>query len=491
MTVQQNGTAEAHGVRGYGWLAALALAGLALVLRWSTFGDPDLAADETFYHAVGIAMHHGALPYVDLWDRKPFGLFVIYWAITGISTAPIAYQLAATACAVLTAWLIGRIALRWTGRRGAWLAGALYLVWLTPLFGFGGQSPVFYNALVAGAALLALRVNEAWPNGRARSDAAFAMLVAGLAITVKTSAVFEGACFGLVCLAAARRAGARPAQLATLAAGWMLLGAAPSLAIAAGYALIGHWSEWWHAMVTANLAKGGDWATSSLRLVMLWRLILPVVLVAAPGLAFTPARGRSFVGGWLLAALVGLFAIPNFYPHYALPLLVVLCLAAAPLLGRGLIGLVAALVVAGLGLKAESPFRPGQAERSQAVVAEMAAAIRAHDGGHGLLVYAGPAQLYHLSDNPIPTPLAFETHLSQTSERDVSHIRTVPEMARLIAARPGAVVVPVAVRNGPAIPETWEMVQGYVRGNCRLILTRRVEDWLLYDDLQVWGDCRK
>jgi len=121
----------------------------------------------------------------------------------------------------------------------------------------------------------------------------------------------------------------------------------------------------------------------------------------------------------------------------------------------------------------------------------MVAAIRAHDGGHGLLVYAGPTQLYHLSGNPIPTPLAFETHLSQTIERDVSHIPTVPEMARLIAARPGAVVVPVTVRNGPVIPETWAMVQGYVRSNCRLVLTRHVEDWLLYDDLQVWGDCRR
>ena len=478
-------------LRGRGVLALCSLMLLALVLRWSTFGDPDLAADETFYHAVGLAMHQGALPYVDVWDRKPLGLFLIYWAITGISAGPLAYQLAAAASAALTAWLIGRIALRWTTGRGAWLAGALYLVWLTPLFGFGGQSPVFYNTLVAGAALCTLRVREGWPGRQASRDAALAMLLAGIAITVKTSALFEGACFGLFCLGAAWRAGARPTKMVLLAAGWIALGAAPTLLIAAWYAHVGHWAEWWHAMVTANLAKGGDWATSSLRLVLLWRLVLPVVLVAAAGLALTPARARGFVGGWLLAALAGLFAIPNFYPHYALPLLVVLCLASAPLLARGLIGIAAAVLVAGLGLKAEPPFRPGQAERSRAVFADLAEAIRAHDGGHGLLVYAGPAQLYHLSGNRFPTPLAFETHLSQTIERDVSHIRTVPEMARLIAARPGAVVVPVTVRNGPAIPETWAMVQGYVRGNCRLILTRHAEDWLLSDDLQVWGDCRR
>jgi hypothetical protein len=121
----------------------------------------------------------------------------------------------------------------------------------------------------------------------------------------------------------------------------------------------------------------------------------------------------------------------------------------------------------------------------------MAQAIRAHDGGHGLLVYAGPAQLYLLSGNRFATPLTFETHLSQATERNVSHLDTVAELSRVLAARPGAVVVPVTVRNGPVIPETWAMVNTYVRTNCRPVLRRHVEDWLLADDLVVWGDCRR
>jgi len=474
---------------------ALILAGLALVLRWSSFGDPDLAADETFYQTVGIAMHHGALPYVDVWDRKPLGLFLIYWAITGISEAPLAYQLAAWACAAATAWVIARIARLWTGAQGALLAGGLYLVWLTPLFGFGGQSPVFYNLLVASAALLVLRARPRLARGGSSRGASMAMLLAGLAITVKTSAAFEGIYFGLALVAASLRSNEPLAWILGRAARWALLGALPTVLIAAWYAGVGHWPEWWHAMVTANLAKGGDWATSSLRLVLLWRLMLPVVLAAAAGLILMRAEDRSFPAGWLLAALVGLAAIPNFYPHYALPLLVVLCLCAAPVLDRGWLGLVAAAILAGLGLHTESPFRPGQAARSARTFAELSAAIRAHDGGpdgsRGLLVYAGPAQLYPMTGNLLPTPLAFETHLSQVTERNVSHLDTVAELRRLLSARPGAVVLPVQVRNGPAIPETWAMVNGYVRANCRPILQRHVEDWLLADDLVVWGDCRR
>lgn len=463
---------------------------IALVLRWSAFGDPNITADEGFYHAVGLAMHHGALPYVDVWDRKPLGLFLIYWAITGISPAPLAYQLAATACAIGTAMVIAAIARRGGGPQGALLAGALYLVWLTPLFGFGGQSPVFYNLLIAGAALLVLQGRADLAAGLPSRRTALAMLLAGLAITVKTTALFEALYLGIVAAASACRARRPIAWELARVLRWALLGAAPTLAIAAAYALAGHWPEYWHAMITANLVKGSDWAGTALRGLLLWHLLLPLTLAALGGLALLRSE-RAVIAGWLGAALLGLAAVPNFYPHYALPLLVVLCVSAAPLLDRGLPGLIAALLLGALSVRAETPFRPGQAARSQATFATLAAAIRAHDGGRPLLVYAGPAQLYAMTGHSFPTPLAFETHLSQQAERNVSHLDTAHELARVLAARPGAVVVPIKVRNGPAIPETWAMVQSYVRTRCRRITVQHTQDWLLADDLEVWGDCRR
>ena len=130
---------------------------VAVVLRCDTFGDPNLHGDENFYLSVGAAMHHGALPYVDVWDRKPLGLFAIYYLITAISTAPLVYQLIATLFAAATAWVISAIARQWAKPQGALLAGICYLLWLAPLQGYGGQSPVFYNLFMASAALLVLR----------------------------------------------------------------------------------------------------------------------------------------------------------------------------------------------------------------------------------------------------------------------------------------------------------------------------------------------
>lgn len=464
---------------------------LALVLRWSTFGDPDITADETFYHTVGLAMHHGALPYVDVWDRKPLGLFLVYYLITAISAAPLAYQLAACASAIATAFVIGRIASRWTGRQGALLAGCLYLFWLTPLFGFGGQSPVFYNLPMALAALLVIDALPALRQGQLPRSVPFAMLLAGCAITIKSTAVFEGAWFGLACVIAAARSAMPRGRLLAYAAGWALIGALPSLAIAAFYALAGHWMEFWHAMVTANLSKPADWTSGLIRLRILWIGVMPLVLASVAGLASAGGPVRGFVIGWLVAATAGLFSVPNFYPHYLLPMLVVLCLAASPVLDRKWAGVAIFAVLTIFALRAYPPIRPGKAERSERTFAELASAIRAHDGGRGLLVYAGPAQLYPMTGNPFPTPLAFETHLSQDEEKDVSHLSTIGEMKRVLAARPGAVVLPLVVRNGPVIPETWAMVNGYVRTNCRLIMVRHAEDWLASDNLAVWGDCRR
>ena len=136
------------------------LLALSLILRAALLGHPNLFIDEAFYTTVGAAMHQGALPYVDVWDRKPFGLFALYWLFTAFSPSPLGYQLAAIVFSGATGWVVSRIALLWTPRRAALSAGALYVLSLGLFQGFGGQSPVFYNLPMALAALLVLRSRQ-------------------------------------------------------------------------------------------------------------------------------------------------------------------------------------------------------------------------------------------------------------------------------------------------------------------------------------------
>ena len=87
--------------RGYAGLSrdqlfALGIALLAILVRLPFLGDPAPDYDEQLYSLIGERMLHGDLPYIDLWDRKPFGLFALFAALHWIGgPSPQAYQIAA------------------------------------------------------------------------------------------------------------------------------------------------------------------------------------------------------------------------------------------------------------------------------------------------------------------------------------------------------------------------------------------------------------
>ena len=96
----------------------------AFLLRMPHFGDPLYQIDEQFYLLVGDRMLHGAIPFVDIWDRKPIGLFLLFAAIRLLpGDGILAYQLVATGCAWHPPFAIrNRCA---TPRSNSWLPSAL------------------------------------------------------------------------------------------------------------------------------------------------------------------------------------------------------------------------------------------------------------------------------------------------------------------------------------------------------------------------------
>jgi hypothetical protein len=153
-------------MRGEGWTrrTALWMAILfvlaALALRCSTFGNPGLGVDEQFYLLVGKFMHQGVLPYVDVWDRKPLGLFLLYGLFASLPNPVIGFQIAASLFAAANAWVIARILTAcMTGpaaRQGALLGGLAYLLcwavrWLWRA-GSGVLQPVCRSRRRAGLA---------------------------------------------------------------------------------------------------------------------------------------------------------------------------------------------------------------------------------------------------------------------------------------------------------------------------------------------------
>lgn len=476
------------------WVQFAILLAIALVLRCDTFGDPNLDDDDTFYYTVGIAMHHGALPYIDVWDRKPFGLFLIYYLIAGISAAPIAYQLAASLFAAATSAVIAAICVRWTRPLGGLLAGICYLLWLAPTQGFGGQTPVFYNLFIAGGALFLLRASRDLEQGVVGRDALLAMLLAGCAITVKTTALFEAGFLGLYAVWTVACSGRGLVVTLRHAAIYAALGAAPSLLIGLAYWLGGHGAEFWHAVVVSNLRKPPpDFFSMGIRALIMFSYLSPLLILAIFGLMEQEQepRRRRFVALWLVAALIGLASVPRFYMHYALPLLVPLCVAAGPFLARRGIGIAATAVVAGLSLWLAPIFQFADTARSKQAIDRLSDAISRHTGLGPLMIYDGPPELYALTGHALVTPLTFYAHLSDLAEKDVSHLSTLGETRRVLALRPGAVVIADPIRSFPVNLETYDLVQAYIQANCRLVTTETANERLGAYPVKVWGDCRR
>lgn len=467
-------------------LAAAALIALAFLTRVATFGHPDLHVDETFYFASGVEVAKGAIPFVDVWDRKPPGHFLLFAAIALLSDNYIAYQIAAMLFAGATAVAVYALARNLVSHGQALAGGAIYLLSLCLFNGQGGQSPVFYNLFMAIAAAMLLAVLPRLDGRRGGILVACAMLLAGVAITIKTTAVFEALFFGLFAAAFQIRAAGLGRATVIRVAGWAALGAAPTAAFALWYALHGYWDEYWTAMVLSNLRKpvedNGGWQ----RLWVLGLMALP--LLAACSVALLKVRGptRLFFGGWILAALVGFFSVPAFYLHYTLPVLVPLCALAPAALARPCTGAFLLGSAAVMPVLFYSFFDFAGTREAKAAMARLVDAVeRGRDGGP-LLVYDGPPLLYTQTDTRFPTPLAFPNHLHQASERNVSHIATLPEVERLLALRPSVIVDrTTAVTNR----QTAALVRAYEREHCTLLASEpMMKGWNI--EVLVYGHCR-
>jgi len=462
------------------WIVLAILLAWAFAIRARDFGNPIVHVDEQYYLLVGDRMLHGALPYVDLWDRKPVGLFLIFAAIRLLpGDGIVAYQVVATLFAAATAWLIVRGGMRLgAGAVGGLLAGIAYILWLSLLSGRGGQSPVFYNLFVAGAAVLTLRLPalaEARATGAIVRNGAAACLLAGLAIQTKYTPVVEGAFFGLAHLWYLRRAGATWWLLALAAMLWALLGILPTAAVVADYWFRGpqvFQAFWFSNFASVALRKGYPAAKIAARLAGTGAQLLPLIVATVIGWRMTPRNaGVRIAFGWLAAALIAFAMIGAFFDHYALPLMVPLAMIAARAFGRYPRLAFATLAYGMILFVARVMLPPTDAASARAVAQVMAA----NDRGGCPYVFAGDSILYHLAQACIPTAYAFPSTLAYEAEQGAAGVDEPAELRRVLAHRP-PVIVTMDEPMAPWNPTTERMMETTLATRYRRVLTVPRED---------------
>src|SRR3954465_9759277 len=110
-------------------LAPLMLVGaFVLALRALYFGNPAVNIDEQFYlMAADRWFNHGLLPYVDIWDRKPIGIFLLYApAVLWFKNGVLGYQLLGLIFTLATCAVVYRMGLWFGGRLVAFAAAVFY-----------------------------------------------------------------------------------------------------------------------------------------------------------------------------------------------------------------------------------------------------------------------------------------------------------------------------------------------------------------------------
>ena len=431
----------------------------ALAARWLTFGSPVIHVDEPFYLTVAQAMTHGALPYVDIWDRKPVGLFLLYLpaAIWGLPASLYVYQAMAGAAAVGTAWLIARLADRAGWPSGALPAAMFYLLWLDLADGQGGQTPVFYNLLTAGAAMLVLRATGAEAEGERRWRGPTAMLLIGVGMQVKYTIAFEGIGFALWLLLGdwrRRRSAAGPLLYALLLA---VAALTPTLAALGAYALLGQLDAFVFANFLSILHRGKDAAQLQANAIADAAAILSPLGFAAAGWRTTSTvpterHAALFLRVWLAVAVAAFVGFGGWYNHYTLPVMLPGAACAAALFERRRRSLAwAAVPLAVLFAAGQKVLLAERSHRGTAAQFDALAARVGHGPG-ALFVYSGPVLLYPATGRPMPTRYIFPSHLQFHREAGSIGVDQAQELNRIFDSRPAAVVLSPAIDDeNPAL----------------------------------------
>lgn len=456
---------------------------LALVLRGFTLGSPTIQIDEQFYLLVGDRMLHGALPFVDIWDRKPVGLFLLFAAIRLLGGEGILqYQWVALISVAATSVVIWRTARMIATPVGALCAGTAYQLFLSAFYCFGGQSPVYYNLPVAlvGLWMAQLMVTRRSPRALFWNGMGV-MLVIGLALQIKYTVLFEGLGFGLALMWRARQTGWQRGTVMLTAAAWCGAALLPTCAALGYYIAIGHGDAFIQANFLSIFARHEPYLAS------LWRLTKEMLAMIPFWLALFHAPRRlgqhrlveggdmpaalPFLRFWGLMAFGGFLLLGTWYDHYLAPVLVPLAILCAPALGRAAphrwytrlllgFGAVAALVVTSVNMHEHG---------SRAEMDTMLAQIEAARGNGCLYVAEGDPMLYHLSHSCLPTRYPFPNHLVSLTDAEALGVDALQEAHHIMDSRPDVVVI---TAQPQAYPVNWPV---------RNFLTERLgRDYTLY-----------
>lgn len=458
---------------GRPYLLFLALLAVATLMRLPYLGDPDINLDEGFYLAAADQMWQGKLLFVDVWDRKPVGIFILNFILRPLSSDGVwPVHIAALLCVATTAFVISAIAIRLVGPRAKIFPALIYLLSLPLFAGMGAQTPVFYNLFVVSAAYFVLRANDITDLRSLCGNGCWAMLLMGIAIQFKYTAIFEGVFFGLFLMYKLIFLRTALFKVTWFAIIWVIVALSPTILAFLYYAGVGHLD----AFLYANFISIFDRAAllPSYRDQLLKYIIVagaPLAALAIAGTATSMMQSKAtrderiFLYGWAIFAVVGLVSIDNFYDHYALPVIAPFAILAAPLFETLILGWAIILLLIAWAGNIYDPLDYKTKARSQSAISELAAVSQPYLKHGCMFIFDGPSILYAKTNACLLTRFIYSDHLSNVVEQNAIGADTAAETGRILKMRPAVIITAdqavVPVQNAATLHLVKRALQSY------------------------------
>ena len=489
----------------WGWRAVpLVMLLAALALRAFSFIPAVIDSDEGLYIVQAREWLSGGWPLDKVWDMHPIGapaMVALGLAVFGQSIT--AVRLLGALFVAATGWaLYGTARAGGLPRPPALAAGLLYIALTTQFGGLATNTEILFAPFVVAAMAFGLRTLERHVAPSWGDLVAMGMLV-GIALTIKPVAMPEGClAFALLTFPALWR-GLLPWRRAlAMAAGYALLCAAPTLLLAAAYAIRGQFEEFLDGAFLAPMRYAGGrlafgdaaWEVATAAMVLIWPLALAAVSLLLP--RGVVERRLAVVGViWLATASLAVAGPGMFYNHYFLIWLPAVSLMAA--LGAWRLGrfvhprqavMALAVIIGAVGVNvwsvdAVGRMRSGIGLRNPDPVRQVAAAVKAViPPGAPILMANYHAVVQFLAGAGLATRYAFPAHFTG-HYGDVAGIDMDAEVARVLAARPAAIVIDRgwwnAIRPVAQAMLTRTLAEAYVLAATVREERGRVEIWRL------------
>ncbi len=431
------------------WLALIVL--VAVIVRAPYLGDPAADHDEQLYSVIGQGWLAGELPYRDMWDRKPPGLFLIFAAFHWIGgPGPWAFQIPGVIATAAAGIILYKLALRIGTQIGALTGTALFLLNI-PLFLLHlGQSETYQLPLLLGSFALMLQSFELTKPRKVLQKLSLAMLLGGVALQIKYGIL--PICVMLGCFAIYRLYRMQWTWIAMAATALLFatLGLLPTLLFAVYFLANGAFWEFFDANFVSIFYRAPmpDDLASRFRIHMILAAF-PLCVFAILGnfearrrTELRTSNTRYSLLTFTVAGFASVLLLGQPYMHYFTPLLPFMCLLAVPFFSYSSSNKLFAAVAVGAAMVTASFDE--QVMRTlthrHSITALTQAIVTNTPEDECLFIFAGPTILYETTNRCIPSRLVYPDHFTNPRERNAMPLDPFEELERVLAKRPAAIV---------------------------------------------------